>query len=73
MLHYFTKWKRPVTSPSLDVNIVLWRLLKDSKCCIQNHLGAPFVVYKFARGRILIRYAVISPLSKGDKTFVFDS
>ena len=33
---------------------------KNSKCCTQNRLGAPFVTYEFAWGRILNRYAVIS-------------
>jgi len=36
-------------------------LLKKSKCSIQNCLGATFVAYKFAWGRILNKYAVISP------------
>jgi len=34
--------------------------LKKSKCRIQNCLGAPFVAYEFAWGRILNKYAVIS-------------
>ena len=36
-------------------------LAKKSKCRIQNCLGAPFVVYEFVWGRILNKYAVISP------------
>ena len=35
-------------------------LAKKSQCCIQNPLGAPFVAYEFAWGRILNKYAVIS-------------
>jgi len=31
-----------------------------SKCRIQNRLDAPFVAYKFAWGRLLNKYAVIS-------------
>ena len=35
--------------------------LKKFKCCIQMCLGAPFVAYEFVWGRILNKYAVISP------------
>ena len=31
-----------------------------AKCCILNRLSSPFVAYKFAWGRILNKYAVIS-------------
>ena len=36
-------------------------LAKNYKCRRQNRLGAPFVMYEFAWGRILNKYTVISP------------
>ena len=52
--------------------------LKKSKCRVRNCLGAPFIAYEFAWGRILYKYAVISPdklnnARKISRRFVFDS
>ena len=46
--------------------------LKKSKCRIPNRLGAPFVAYEFAWGRILNKYAVISPDKQNNDQKVSD-
>ena len=47
-------------------------LTKKFKCRKQNRLGVPFVVYEFAWGQILNKYAVISPDKQNNDLKVSD-
>ena len=59
MYDFLYVWIRVSVLPTPQICDILAK--RNSKCHIQNCLGAPSVTYKFVWGQILNKYALISP------------